>query len=272
MLVIGRAIGRARFLPFGVRDRVLRLMFPPQDRRDFPFTAKVGGALYAGNLDNYIDWSIYFFGQYERGILRFIAELLPRLAARPVFWDIGANSGQHSLFAAGLGAHVEAFEPYEPLHRQIARSAALNPSLSIRIHPFGLAEADAIKPFNPPTSENWGTGHFAAKGTVDLPLRQGDKVDATPPDMIKIDVEGFEPDVLRGLSVTISRARPVILCEYSERTKERISDLRNLLPANYNARTLAGAERSRLLPYNPEGKGEMHVFIPAEREATLAHR
>jgi FkbM family methyltransferase len=270
MLAIGRAIGRARFLPFGVRDRALRFLFPPSKQQSREFVQPVGRALYAGNLNNYIDWSIYFFGQYERGILRFIASTLPGLAERPVFWDIGANSGQHSVFAAGLGAHVEAFEPYEPLCRQIAKSAALKPSLSIRIHPFGLANEDGAVPFNPPSNENFGTGHFGPSGSVTLPLRRGDGVDARPPDMLKIDVEGYEAEVLLGLSDTIARRRPVILCEFSERTKERTADLRLLLPSYYIPRTLKGAERPRLNPYTPLGNGEMHVFVPAERETLLA--
>jgi FkbM family methyltransferase len=271
MLAIGRAIGRARFIPFGVRDRALRLMFPPQGRTSREFVCRVGGALYVGNLDNYIDWSIYFFGQYERGLLRFIAATLPHLSDRPVFWDIGANSGQHSLFAASLGAHVEAFEPYQPLRQQLSASLALNPALSIRIHAFGLASADDTLCFNPPSNENRGTGYFSQSGPIQLPLRRGDGVEAEAPDMLKIDVEGFEGEVLRGLSCTIAKARPVILCEQSERTFDRVADLRELLPVDYSAFTLTGAERPRLAAYSPAGRGEMHVFIPAERESLVHH-
>ncbi|MDF3075615.1 MAG: hypothetical protein K0S54_3282, partial [Alphaproteobacteria bacterium] len=125
LLSAGRLIGRLRFLPFGLRDRALRLLFPPQHRHDHAFVCTVGRARYAGNLDNYVDWSIFFYGQYERYLLDFIALVLPQLGSRPVFWDIGANSGQHALFAAGLGAKVEAFEPFEPVRVKLLYSLTL---------------------------------------------------------------------------------------------------------------------------------------------------
>ena len=41
-----------------------------------------------------------------------------------------------------------------------------------------------------------------------------------PPGLVKIDVEGAETDVLRGLSRTITRYRPIIVCELHDTNRE----------------------------------------------------
>jgi FkbM family methyltransferase len=278
MLAIGRAIGHARFVPFGIRDRALRFLFPPQSRLDRPFVVPLGSARYAGNLDNYIDWSIFFYGQYERYLLSFIAQVLPRLGPNPVFWDIGANNGQHALFAASLGAQVEAFEPFEPVRSKLLHSLTLNPAFDIRVHPFGLGNVAGDFVFTVPDNENMATGHFAVaapnesppQNAPSLPIRRGDDVEARSPALIKIDVEGFEGDVLRGLACTIAKARPIIVCEFSPRSKERDGDLRQLLPSGYSASVVGGVEWPLISAYTGAGNGEMVLFLPEEKTGVVA--
>jgi FkbM family methyltransferase len=269
MHAIGRAIGHTRFIPFGIRDRALRILFPPQLRIDRPFVIPLGSARYAGNLDNYIDWSVYFFGQYERYMLRWIAAVLPKLDAAPVFWDVGANSGQHSIFTASLGAIVESFEPFEPVRQKLAHSASLNPDLSIRIHSYGLGDQDCVLSFAPPDNENFATGHFTNTGTIELPIRRGDDVSADPPTLVKIDVEGMEADVLRGALRTFTTSRPIIICELSERTA-RQGDIRQFLPPDYRAVVLDGPERPRLRDFTAAYRGETAVFFPSNLTSVVA--
>lgn len=261
----GRMFGHAAWLPFGVRDRALRLLFPPHQRLDVAFEVDLGRARFAGNLDNYIDWHVYFFGRYEAGLLAFIEAALRQLGPAPSFWDVGANCGQHAVFAAGCGATVEAFEPYPPVRRRLAANVALNPDLSVRIHPFGLGDTDADLLFREPSGENLGTGAFATDGTLILPVRRADGLGLPPPDLVKIDVEGFEGAVLRGMARTLAAARPLVLCEYSQRTRKRDGDLRRLLPENYRVHIIAGAERPRLLPYTGAATGETLLFLPDEK-------
>src|SRR5439155_11754661 len=51
-----------------------------------------------------------------------------------------------------------------------------------------------------------------------------------PPDVLKIDVEGFEPLVLAGLAETIRQNHPVIFFEHSKLTDDEI---RSSLPPGY---------------------------------------
>lgn len=46
-----------------------------------------------------------------------------------------------------------------------------------------------------------------------VPVKRGDDVDIIPPDIVKIDVEGAEIDVLRGMHDTLAKSR-VCYVEY----------------------------------------------------------
>ncbi len=57
------------------------------------------------------------------------------------------------------------------------------------------------------------------------------------PTLIKIDVEGFESHVLRGMTDTIAEYSPTILMEFSVTTRAQVgseSELRKLVPETYS--------------------------------------
>lgn len=267
-LSVLRQFGRAQFIPWGVRDRVLRHIFPPEAQCNLPFVADINGARYCGNAENFIDWVIYFFGQYERGLLRLIAQLIGKDAARHCFWDVGANAGQHSLFVAAMGARVEAFEPWPAMLERIRNTMRLNPQLAITLHPFGLSNEDATLPYAEPSGVNLGGGSFlpTAQGErrASLPLRRGDDLALPAPTIIKIDVEGYEPRVLEGLAITIATHRPIIIAEFSggTATELRGRSFRSLLPAGYSFQRIAGAERPQLRPFEHVPDGSNILCLP----------
>lgn len=57
-----------------------------------------------------------------------------------------------------------------------------------------------------------------------------------PPTLVKIDVEGAEPDVLRGMTRTIERFSPVIVCEIHGGGRAACEEL--LLRAGYAVRNI----------------------------------
>jgi FkbM family methyltransferase len=67
-----------------------------------------------------------------------------------------------------------------------------------------------------------------------------------PPDVVKIDVEGAELEVVRGMAQTLSRYRPTILCEMHGRNAEYA---RLLTALGYEVRTLDGHEVETAAPY-----------------------
>lgn len=234
-----RALGHQQALRFGFRDRILRRADDPDRTASAEFVVPFYGAKYRGNFDTFIDWSVYYYGAYERDDLELIGDFLAALGD-PVFVDVGANVGHHTLFAATRCRRVIAVEPFGPLGRRIQQKIDDNLLTNVTIVACGLGERDETAPYTPSSTNNTGTGAFgvsASSSTVTLPLRRGDEVlaemGASGVGFLKIDTEGFERHVLRGLSRTLAAARPVVWFEWSPRTAAGRADARDLFPEGY---------------------------------------
>jgi FkbM family methyltransferase len=148
-------------------------------------------------------------------------------------WDIGANVGLFSFAAASLGARVVAVEPDLWLASLIQRSAMLN-KLPVTVLPAAVADSEGISKLflsDEGRSSNSlaGSGSFQTVVTVTLDWMRK-YLDA--PQLVKIDVEGFEYTALKGAANLLQSSRPQISCEVTEkreqgRTPER-SGLRTL--------------------------------------------
>jgi FkbM family methyltransferase len=280
-----RLFGRQHWIRRG-RDLVLRRLCDPDSAPALPFTVPFFGAVYKGRLDNFIDWSVFHFGAYARHELLLLADIADSLAstsgAPPAFFDVGANVGNHTLFLAARGCPVFAFEPFAPVRERLLEKAQLNPQLSIRVLAFGLADHDAVLSFTPPSGANVGTGSFGGEGapaSLALPVRRGDgaiaELGLPPIGILKIDVEGFEAEVLAGLRAALERDRPVMLFELSDRTRTRFATEEGLRAALYpdhllfevGTRSVSGPYRLR--PFRFASTSEV-LAVPAERLALLA--
>ena len=215
---------------------------------DIEFIQDFFGIRYRGNLNNNIDFNIYFYGAFEKPLLFFLRDTMRAITSpRPVFIDVGANVGQHSLFMAAHGAQVHAFEPFGLVRDQLQRQIEESQLDNITLHPLGLGNDNTRLPFYAPTGSNAGIGSFDAgstsKGNVragDLALARGDDyfplhgIDRI--DLVKIDVEGFEKFALQGLRECLRRTRPVIVCEVTlggPLSFSSLEELRGHLPDNY---------------------------------------
>ncbi|MDF2765092.1 MAG: hypothetical protein K0S81_2086, partial [Rhodospirillales bacterium] len=282
-----RWLGHQHWIPRG-RDRVLRRLCRPEEAPPLSFTVPFFGAVYSGRLDNFIDWSVFHYGGYARHellLLSDIARALRRLRGQaPAFFDVGANVGNHSLCLAAQGSPVFAFEPFAPVRAQLQRKLQVNPGLTLRVFEFGLADRDALLSFRAPAGTNVGTGSFEEAGPEQdgeprLPVRRGDEalaqLDLPPIEILKIDVEGFGPQVLNGLRERIRSDRPVILFELSNRSKVGFADLGGLQSALYEDHRLFGVgTRSVSGPYRLDPFHFAHtteaLAVPAELLEPLA--
>lgn len=266
-------LGHCRRIPFGIRDRIIRAIAPPNAAgRDF--TVPFFGQLYAGNLSSFIDWSVYFYGAYEGALLGFLRDCA---SSGTVFADIGANTGHHTLFMAGRVKQVHAFEPWQPVRERLEARIALNRLRNVTVHPLGLGRDDAALPFAAPGGgKNAGQGTFRTDpGFGDgelLPVANGDRYftqHGIAPDLMKIDVEGLEPDVLAGLTETIARCRPVIVAEWSPWSRNA-GDPADALPHGYRTFGLVnrGDRPYRLEPYDSARHYEL-VLAPEEARVPM---
>lgn len=170
--------------------------------------------------NGFIDQYIYTHGIYEDYILDLIATHLPQ---NGVFFDIGANIGHHSLFAA---AHLEnkgtvyAFEPVPNLYAQFRKSAELNKFSNIQIYNYACGNSENIQSIAV-NNKNLGQSSLiemeSAQKSISIQVKKLDDVFPNIPviNVMKIDVEGFEYEVLLGASNVIAKTKPAIILEYS---------------------------------------------------------
>ena len=166
-----------------------------------------------------------------------------------VFVDVGANVGQHSLFMSRYCRNIYSFEPFDAVREKLVSNMELNGITNISVHNVGLGNRTECLPYVAPQSVNMGTGYFVQDGGDDdglkLQIVKGDEYfqdkGLENVSLVKIDVEGFEKNVLLGLQETIHRDKPCIIMEYSRRTRSSFSDeneLRSLLPPGYKIREI----------------------------------
>lgn len=219
-----------------MRDRIIRFLHDPDTCPTEEFVVPFFGAVYSGDFANFLDWSVYYYGAYSREELRLFDDFMSTMDS-PVVLDVGANIGHHTLFAAMRAKKVFAFEPFADVAKALERKVRENGLSNVVLLPCGLGDKDETGTFVKPSTHNIGSGSFVRPGLegerVRLPIRVGDEVlrenEIADVHFVKIDVEGMEPFVLRGLKDTLARCRPLVFFEW---TRERIDHLGNGSPAS----------------------------------------
>jgi FkbM family methyltransferase len=185
------------------------------------------GITYDLDLSQGIDFAIYLANIYERQTRAALRRLV---TPGSLVLDIGANIGAHTLSLArlvGPAGQVLAFEPTDYAFRKLSRNLELNPELAPRVttyHCF-LTSADA-EPVPSGIYSSWPLAKEAGLHAKHLGremrteaahARSVDSVLAEHPgrtvQLVKLDVDGFECDVLRGASRMLSTMRPVFVME-----------------------------------------------------------
>lgn len=160
---------------------------------------------------------LYLFGVWEPHLSRWLRR---RLRPGDTFIDVGANIGYDSLLAASLvgpRGRVVAIEASPDFHRCILRQAELNGFGSLQAINAAVADKQERLRFVLASSANMGANSIVP---YDGPAESSFEIDARPlPELldgddltrarvIKIDVEGAEGAVVRGLAPALSRLRP----------------------------------------------------------------
>ncbi|MDH4393957.1 MAG: FkbM family methyltransferase [Aquabacterium sp.] len=144
--------------------------------------------------------------------------LLHCLRPEDTFVDIGANVGSYSILAGSVvGAKGHAFEPVPSTYQKLVDNIQLN-AMGNRVQALnlGLADAEGQIRF---TSDLDTVNHALAKGeistnTIAVKVTTLDQaMVGIQPNLIKIDVEGYETPVLAGAAQTLrdSSLRAVIM-------------------------------------------------------------
>jgi FkbM family methyltransferase len=137
-----------------------------------------------------------------------------------VFVDVGAYSGVYTLLACAANPSLQAIacEPNPNKLPQLAANIAAN-GLQNRVTVVGKALSSASGRATlalPPSDDSQASLRSGRAGerVIDVVVVTGDELLAhLPVDLIKIDVEGAEPDVLAGMATVLAERRPTVIAE-----------------------------------------------------------
>jgi FkbM family methyltransferase len=153
--------------------------------------------------------------QYED---RFQKRMLGEIRPSDCVWDVGANVGLYSsLFSRVVGATGKVFA-FEPSPTNFARLTSAVGSLdNVVLVPMALGDSAGRMAFTQGSDATGATSRVIAEAadlagpTVEVEVRRGDELvvstEAGDPNVIKIDTEGFELEVIRGLEQTLRRPK-----------------------------------------------------------------
>jgi FkbM family methyltransferase len=197
------AAGAQVVIPLENTENTIRMMLDIEDIRSVPFTV-----IAEGPYEQFQAQILFAFGQSAHGFL-----------------DIGANMGFYSLALATLNPalSVHSFEPQPRIYSSFAKNISLNRLESqVKIYNYGLGSRDDDLNMYIPRFTGSGGGSFAnlhkEEGHAEEFLVRVRTLDTfvhfkSNTDLIKVDVEGFEFEVLSGGLELIESTKPTIVIE-----------------------------------------------------------
>ena len=130
--------------------------------------------------------------------------MLAAVGPGDVVWDVGANVGLYTAeFARLVGptGTVIAFEPAQNCVAELRKRFAGDGR--VVIHPIALGDFDGAVSFQAGGDEVSPLGQVRpGMAGNQVPVKRGDSIwrgSGVAPSVVKIDVEGFEPEVLTGM-------------------------------------------------------------------------
>ena len=211
-------VDAARPYQFRGKARLLGGLTPNSGMR----TCRVFGFRLALDLSEHIQRMI-FLGAYERWESRMVARFLKPGSC---FVDVGANVGYFTLMASravGPQGRVFAVEPSPYAADRLAQTISDNGIGNVVLERVALGSEPGNATLYDPLPDNHTPTMLGEPGSGgrSVPVRRlDDCLDqwrAGPIDLLKIDVEGYEPAALEGASKALSEGCiHAILCEFND--------------------------------------------------------
>ena len=206
------------------------------------------GKVRVGYTNDYITKYTLVFGLYEELELEFMKSFS---SPETILYDIGANIGNHSVFLSDYYKKVVSFEP-DPFTFQILKLNTQHLE-NVECLNFGLGDQNILANMtrnsgnsgaNSITNNSANEGDVAVKVFDELGFEEG-------PSVFKIDVEGYELHVIKGMIGALSGADNTIFLELnnksdSKKTIETFNMLKKIGYSAYEITALSFLSRSRL--------------------------
>lgn len=152
--------------------------------------------------------------------------------------EIGANIGYYALIEARICRKVYAAEPHPKNFERLRKNIALNGKTNVEMFNIALGAVDATIHLACSPLSNWHTCRNATAQVADVIEVPGRRIDSfvadkEPPTFIKMDVEGYELEVLRGATETLRNIRAMFLELHGDTlSHDEIIELLDILSAS----------------------------------------
>lgn len=219
----------SRFLGWQISSRISSGPIVLPWVNDVRIVARQGDTGITGNI---------YCGLHEYADMAFV---LHATTPQDFFVDIGANVGSYVLLACGAaGARGLALEPVPSTYARLMDNLLVNNLLGrVRAINSGASEAEQTLYFS---ADEDTTNHVVTgprnenpTNTIAVPTVAIDAIlDGTEATILKIDVEGYEHEVIRGAQKSLSKANAVIIeingsgARYGHSDAELIAELLRL--------------------------------------------
>ncbi|MCA8292968.1 FkbM family methyltransferase [Burkholderia sp. AU30198] len=177
------------------------------------------GTMLFNSNDEFVGRSLALYGEWSEPESFLFAQVVRE---GDTVVEAGANLGSHTVMlsrAVGERGTVYALEPQRHTFQLLCANLALNQRLNVRALQCAVGDTEgsvAFPVFDPRSPNNFGASSLlgANRDTEPVPLRTLDSLDLPRVDFLKADVEGFEPNLIRGARDTLRRHRPIVYLEY----------------------------------------------------------
>ncbi len=191
------------------------------------------------------------------------------------------------LFLSRLADELYGFDPNPAVLKHAREKIELNRIVNASLFEIALGDRNGTADYFPPQTVNQGTGSLVdgrggnSGASIPIAIRKADEFLAEQGiagvGIIKIDVEGFEPAVLRGLRPVIEKDRPFILVEISPNGLAELRGEEGLRSCVYDsAQFFEVTGRNRLAhalsPYRFEPRECEVLIVPPEHLAAFQPR
>jgi FkbM family methyltransferase len=185
------------------------------------------------NTSNIEHLHMFLYGQHDE---RYEVKIMKKLIKKEdVIWDIGSNIGFYTVLFSKLAnkGKVVSFEPASRTYEILLKQISVNSADNIVPNNFALGDEQGSKEF-------YYEDAALAQGTAsffEMSGRQHEKVQVETidtlnktvlPDIIKLDVEGYEEQVLIGGAIFFKENSPVIMIElkhFDKDTRKRVEGI-----------------------------------------------
>lgn len=174
---------------------------------DMNFVDKLSGYIFRAKSGNACFEHYQNHGIFEYPLIKWCAQFLN---SKSTFVDVGAHMGTYSVILSKHCAKVHAFEAQSSTFNNLSAAVELNKRTNIEPHHMALGAKEDTVTLHQVSDDGGGStvdqsvaSHHQVLHTEIVPMNTLDSFKFTGVDLLKIDVEGYELEVIMGASHTL---------------------------------------------------------------------